>query len=167
MKRSLALCSLLALVTVSQAIPQARTASSGSAAAQSAPAPAVSSEQYHAMVTTYCAGCHSSQAKAGGLALDALNLDKATDDAVIWEKAVRKLRGRLMPPPGAKQPDQKEVDSFVGFLETRLDSNTKGPKAGYVPIQRMNRTEYAAAVKALVGVDVNLGGGSVLPVDVK
>jgi len=103
----------------------------------------------------------------GGLVLDTLNLDSVPKDAAIWEKAVRKLRGRLMPPPGAKQPEQKDVDSLVGFLETRLDSSTIGPKAGYVPIQRMNRTEYAAAVKALVGVDVNLGGTNVLPVDVK
>src|ERR1044072_3130053 len=75
------------------------------------------------------------------------------------------MRGRLMPPPGAKQPEQKDVDAFVGFLETKLDGNATGPKAGYVAIQRMNRTEYAAAVKALVGVDVNLR--EVLPVDNK
>ena len=76
------------------------------------------------MVTTYCAGCHSSQAKMGGLALDTLNLDAVGNDAAIWEKAVRKLRGRLMPPPGAKQPEQKEVDSLIGYLETKLDANT-------------------------------------------
>ncbi len=161
MKRSIVFCSLLAAVTVSQAVPQARTASVA-AAAQSGLA---SSEPYHAMVTTYCAGCHNSRAKIGGLDLGALNLDDVSNDAATWEKAVRKLRGRLMPPPGAKQPEQQEVDAFVGYLESKLDSNTTGPTAGYVPIQRMNSTEYAAAVKALVGVDVNLK--ETLPVDVK
>jgi hypothetical protein len=59
-----------------------------------------------------------------------------------------------MPPPGAKQPEQKEVDSLIGYLETKLDANTTLPKAAYVGVQRMSRTEYIASVKALVGVDV-------------
>jgi hypothetical protein len=83
----------------------------------------------------------------------------------IWEKAIRKLRGRLMPPPGSKQPEQKEIDGLVAWLENSLDSNPTGTRAGHVPIQRLNRTEYAAAVKALVGVDVNTK--EVLPQDVK
>ncbi len=90
----------------------------------------------------------------GGLALDNLNVDAVANDAAIWEKAVRKLRGRLMPPPGAKQPEQKEVDSLIGYLETKLDANTTLPRAVFVGVQRMSRTEYIAAVKALVGVDV-------------
>jgi mono/diheme cytochrome c family protein len=165
MKKSLFLCAFLALITASKAIPQTRTVAQG--AVQGSATAANSTEHARTMVTTYCAGCHGSQVKAGGLVLDATNLDAVEKDPAVWEKVVRKLRGRLMPPPGAKQPEQKDVDSVVGWLEGRLDSNTKGPKAGYVPIQRMNRTEYAAAVKALVGVDVNLGGANVLPVDVK
>jgi hypothetical protein len=90
----------------------------------------------------------------GGLALDNLSVDAVANDAAIWEKAVRKLRGRLMPPPGSKQPEQKEVESLIGYLETKLDGNTTLPRAGYVGVQRMSRTEYIAAVKALVGVDV-------------
>ena len=70
-----------------------------------------------------------------------------------------------MPPPGSPQPPQKDVDSFVAWMENTLDSHPKGPKAGYVPIQRLNRTEYAAAVKALVGVDVN--AKDVLPQDIQ
>jgi Protein of unknown function (DUF1592)/Protein of unknown function (DUF1588)/Protein of unknown function (DUF1585)/Protein of unknown function (DUF1595)/Protein of unknown function (DUF1587)/Planctomycete cytochrome C len=116
------------------------------------------------MINTYCTGCHSSQARAGGLALDAMDLDAVAADAQVWEKAVRKLRGRLMPPPGARQPDQQEVDSLVGWLETHLDEAPEGIRAGYVPIQRLNRTEYAAAVKMLVGVEVN--PEEILPQDV-
>ena len=63
-----------------------------------------------------------------------------------------------MPPPGSPQPPQKDVDSFVAWMENTLDTQAKGPKAGYVPIQRLNRTEYAASVKALVGVDVKREG---------
>lgn len=128
---------------------------------QTSPAP----EQYHAMLATYCFTCHNSRAKIGGLALDALNLGAAADDARTWEKALRKLRGHLMPPPGNPQPPPKDVDSFVGWMESTLDAHPQGPKAGYVPIQRLNRTEYAASVKALVGVDVN--PKDVLPQDIQ
>src|SRR5205809_328240 len=72
-------------------------------------------EQFQAMIKTWCAGCHNSKLPnpAGGLALDTLNVQAAAEHPEIWEKAIRKLRGRLMPPPGARQPDQKDIDSFV------------------------------------------------------
>ena len=122
-------------------------------------------DQYHALLSTYCFTCHNTRAKIGGLALEGLDLQAAADDARTWEKALRKLRGHLMPPPGNPQPPQKDVDSFVAWMENTLDSHPQGPKAGYVPIQRLNRTEYAASVKALVGVEVN--PKDVLPQDIQ
>jgi hypothetical protein len=131
-------------------------------------------DQHRAMLTTYCVTCHNTRLKTGGLALDGGVLDRlnqsAGDDAQVWEKALRKLRGHQMPPPGSPQPPQKDVDSFVAWMESALDSAAgdpygKGPKAGYVPIQRLNRTEYAASVKALVGVDVN--PKEILPQDIQ
>src|ERR671925_230410 len=112
-------------------------------------------DQHREMLSTYCFKCHNTRVKIGGLALDGLNLQAPEDNPQIWEKALRKLRGRLMPPPGNPQPSQKDIDSFVGWMENTLDSRAKGPKAGYVPIQRLNRTEYAASVKALAGEDAN------------
>src|SRR5262245_41081505 len=117
------------------------------------------------LLKTYCVTRHSTSAKIGGLSLEGLNLQAAPDNAEIWEKALRKLRGNQMPPPGSPQPPQKEVESFVAWMENTLDANTRGPKAGYVPIQRLNRTEYAASVKTLVGVDVN--PKDVLPQDIQ
>jgi mono/diheme cytochrome c family protein len=122
-------------------------------------------DQHRALLTTYCSTCHSERAKSGGLALEGLNLQTPEENAQIWEKALRKLRGRLMPPPGNPQPAQKDIDSFVTWMENTLDARAKGPKAGYVPIQRLNRTEYAASVKELVGVDVN--EKDVLPQDIQ
>jgi hypothetical protein len=121
-------------------------------------------DPHSALVTTYCAGCHNAKAKIGGLALDGLNLAAAENDAQTWEKVLRKLRGHQMPPPGSPQPMQKDVESLMASLENRLDTQAKGPKAGYVPVQRMNRTEYAATVMALVGVEVN--AKEVLPQDI-
>ena len=156
MKRFLFLCAVLALVTASPAVLQTKAIQSNAAAG--------SVDPHRAMLTTYCITCHSTRAKSGGLVLEGLNLNAAADDAETWEKAIRKLRGRLMPPPGSPQPEQKDIDSFVSFLENSLDQQAKGPKAGYVPIQRLTRTEYVAAVKALVGVDVT--AKDVLPSDV-
>jgi Protein of unknown function (DUF1592)/Protein of unknown function (DUF1588)/Protein of unknown function (DUF1595)/Protein of unknown function (DUF1587)/Protein of unknown function (DUF1585)/Planctomycete cytochrome C len=131
--------------------------------------------QTRSMLDTYCVSCHNSRAKVGGLALDNLDLQAAADNADIWEKALRKLRGHQMPPPGSPQPSQKDVDSFVSWMENTLDTHARGgasaearsikegPKAAHVPIQRMNRTEYVASVKALVGVD--LKATDVLPQD--
>jgi mono/diheme cytochrome c family protein len=153
MKRLLLICVACAIV----AAPQAATQTSATR-----PVPA---DPFRAMLSTYCFGCHNSRGRAGGLALDTKNLDGVPDDAEVWEAALRKLRGRLMPPPGSPQPDQKEIDAFVTWLEARLDSAARGPKAGYVPVQRLNRTEYANAVKDLVGVDVK--AKEVLPTDIE
>ncbi len=120
-------------------------------------------DQHRAMLVTYCTGCHNGRAKIGGLALDGLDLTAAAANAETWEKVLRKLRGRLMPPPGSPQPKQQEVDSFSAWLENTLDTAAKGPRAGHVPIQRLNRIEYAASVKALTGVE--LKATDVLPQD--
>ncbi len=134
--------------------------------AQAAQTPAANGpDQYRTMLSTYCFTCHNTRVKIGGLALDGLDLKTPEENAQIWEKALRKLRGRLMPPPGNPQPPQKDIDSFMAWMENALDSSAKGAKAGYVPIQRLNRTEYAASVKALLGVDVN--SNDVLPQDIR
>jgi mono/diheme cytochrome c family protein len=152
-----ALVLLMASLAVfeNRAVGQTPAGTSGKAAA----------DPHRAMLNTYCVGCHNTRLRTGGIALDSLDLQAAADDAQIWEKALRKLRGRLMPPPGAPQPPQKDIDSFVAWMENDLDTHAKGPKAGYVPVERLNRTEYAASVKALVGVEVN--AKDVLPQDIQ
>ncbi len=169
MKRFLCVSALLVLAA-SLAVLETRAVGQTPAAS----APAVGGpDQHREMLNTYCVDCHNTTLKTGGLALDALDLNAAgrmsSDEAKTWEKALRKLRGRLMPPPGNPQPPQKDIDSFTAWMENALDTHAKGPKAGptagYVPIQRLNRTEYAASVKALVGVDVNVK--DVLPQDIQ
>jgi mono/diheme cytochrome c family protein len=162
MKRSTFFCALLALLIAVPAVLPIQAVQSGATQAAQSASPA----QHEALIKTSCAGCHSSKAAnpAGGLALDNLNVQAAGEHPEIWEKVIRKLRGRLMPPPGSPQPDQKDIDAFVSYMENTLDTQAKGPKAGYVGIQRMTRTEYVAAVKALVGVEVT--AKDVLPADV-
>jgi hypothetical protein len=120
------------------------------------------------MLNTYCVGCHNARLKTGGLVLEGLSTQQVAADAATWEKVLKKLRGRLMPPPGLPQPPQKDIDSFTASMENALDTQAaqaRGPKAGYVPIQRLNRTEYAASVKALIGVDVD--EREILPQDIQ
>ncbi len=69
----------------------------------------------------YCEKCHNSTDWAGGVAYDTMSQDSIPDDAKVLEEAVRKLRGRLMPPPGKPQPDQQTIDGMVSWLETHLD----------------------------------------------
>jgi mono/diheme cytochrome c family protein len=160
-KHLLGVGALLLLITASRPLQtRAQTATT-----QARPPAAGATDPHRAMLSTYCFTCHNDRAKLGGLSLESLNLQTPAENAQVWEKALRKLRGRLMPPPGNPQPSQKDIDSFSAWMETSLDANTKGPKAAFVPIHRMNRTEYAASVKALVGVDVK--EKDVLPQDIQ
>jgi len=115
-------------------------------------------------VKQYCAGCHSDRLKTGGASFEGLTSASIAKDPDLFEKAVRKLRGRVMPPPGAKQPDGKAVDSLVAWLEDSLD---KVPSQAHVTDQvvlhRLNRQEYANAVRDLLLVEVN--GAELLPQD--
>lgn len=156
MKRFLCASALVALIA-SLALLQERAVGQTPAAA--------SSDPHQAMLNTYCVGCHNGRLKTGGLTLEGLNTKQVAGNAAEWEKVLKKLRGRLMPPPGLPQPQQKDIDSFTVYMENALDTQARGPKAGYVPIQRLNRTEYAASVKALIGVEVN--EKDILPQDVQ
>jgi hypothetical protein len=106
-------------------------------------------------VQTYCVECHNAAEAAGGLAFEGMGPDSVPLEPHVFEAAVSKLRGRLMPPPGNPQPDQRRIDSFVAWLERTIDDAAVMPLAGHVPIQRLNRTEYAAAVRDLVGVEID------------
>ena len=123
------------------------------------------------LATNYCEKCHNTTDWAGSLAMDSLDLTHTEQDPEVWEKAIVKLRGRLMPPAGKKQPDQAEIDAVVHFLETSMDAAAKDQAAaksepvGHVPIQRLNRTEFAASVRDLIGVQVD--PKQVLPTDIE
>ena len=112
-------------------------------------------ESQWSTIQTYCFGCHNEAVRAGNLFLDQLNADSVPGHPEIFEKAVRKLRGHQMPPPGYLQPSQQEIDALVGWLESTLDESSKTHLAGHVPVQRLNRTEYANAVKDLLAVEID------------
>ena len=75
----------------------------------------------------YCFDCHNTEDWAGGVAFDTMSADAIPQDAKIWEQAVRKLRGGMMPPPGHKRPDTAAVNNLVSYLETTLDAAEHAP----------------------------------------
>jgi hypothetical protein len=137
------------------------------AAAQTGPArDPVPAAQHWGLLEEHCFACHNGVDWAGGVAFDVMSPDAIPADAETWEAALQKLRGRLMPPPGEPQPSQEEIDGFVGWLETTIDAAADpAHAAGYVPVQRLNRTEYAIAVKGLLDVDID--PESVLPTEIE
>jgi len=121
-----------------------------------APVPATAgASAQRGLIDQYCMGCHSDKVRSGGLALSELDLDAVDQHGDIAEKVIRKLRGGLMPPAGARRPDGQATAAFVAWLENRIDSGHTTPAPGRVPLRRLNRREYANAVRDLIGLDID------------
>jgi hypothetical protein len=102
--------------------------------------------------------------KTAGLALDTVDPSDPSKNADVLEKAVRKLRGGMMPPPGARRPDQASVDTVVASLERALDAASAAhPNPGRVALHRLNRAEYANAIDDLLGLRID--ANALLPKD--
>ena len=104
----------------------------------------------------YCVTCHNQRLKTAGLLLDTLDPAQIPSNAETWEKVVQKLHAGAMPPPGVPRPDSRAVQAFVSSIETRLDSAAQAhPYAGRALIHRMNRAEYANAIRDLLALEVD------------
>ena len=129
--------------------------------------------EYRALLDDYCVTCHSqrivdgqnepataltSQLRAVGLALDALDLSAIAADAAHWEPVVRKLRAGLMPPAGRRRPDQALLDEFRAWLETELDgAAAASPDPGRTAtFHRLNRAEYHNAIRDLLALEIDV-----------
>lgn len=135
----------------------------GLSMAMAASGAAVAADSWQ-MLGDYCVKCHNATDWAGSVAFDVMQPADMPQDGKVWEEAVTKLQGRLMPPPGQKQPPQATIDSFVSFLTTKLDAaDAAHPDPGYVTLHRLNRTEYARSVEELLGVTVDVS--ALLPKD--
>src|SRR6187401_3561615 len=133
---------------------QAQSAAPAPASATAQTTGAVPAASQAGLVNQYCIGCHSERGKAGGLVLQGVALDDG-QHAEIAEKVIRKLRGGLMPPAGQRRPDKQSVATFVSSLETAVDAVSVQAEPGRVPLRRLNRREYANAVRDLLGLDID------------
>src|ERR1700730_10949516 len=110
---------------------------------------------YGAAVSPYCLPCHNNRTKSGGLELDAIVTAEPAAHWEAWEKVVRKLRARQMPPPGARRPDEATYTAALSSLEAALDGlSAAAPNPGRTDtFRRLNRTEYHNAIRDLVALD--------------
>ena len=109
-----------------------------------------------ALLDEYCITCHNQTANTGNLALDTLDLDSVAPDAEIWEPVVTKIKTGMMPPSGARRPEPSALDVFVAGIEGRLDQAAAlAPNPGTPALHRLNRTEYANAIRDLIALDVD------------
>ena len=120
--------------------------------------------EHWAVLDKYCSDCHNTTDWAGGIAFDALSADDIASDSETWEKAIRKLETGMMPPPGKPRPTRAVLESFAGELATRLDkAGLAHPYPGTKSLHRLNRTEYANAIRDVIGLQVDVT--TLLPAD--
>jgi len=145
----------LVLATACTGIPQQQT--SGTIAAADAPP--------RALVEKYCIACHNDRLKTGGLTLNNVATQGISQNTTVWEKVVRKLRARYMPPAGLPRPAEKTYENVVSSLESSLDRIAAAkPDPGRTDtFRRLNRTEYHNAVRDLLALDIDVS--SLLPGD--
>ncbi|HVH29320.1 MAG TPA: DUF1592 domain-containing protein [Vicinamibacterales bacterium] len=119
---------------------------------------------HRALVAEYCVTCHNERARTGGLVLSNVDLAQPSANAETWEKVVRKLRGGMMPPQGMPRPDHASLDRLTTWLEGALDASARTrPNPGRASIHRLNRTEYANAVRDLLDLEIDVT--ELLPAD--
>lgn len=117
------------------------------------------------VIESYCFECHNDQDWAGSIAFNLMSSDQIAHESEIWEEAIRKLRGGLMPPPGADRPDEALVTDLVAWLENEIDSSFTEVQPGRVSLRRFNRREYANVIRDLLAM--NIDAEALLPLDDK
>jgi hypothetical protein len=128
------------------------------------PAPAQLLASQWALLDNYCLDCHSYEEARGGVVLEGLGPDTVSQDPALFEEVLRKLKIRAMPPRTQPQPELEQRARFVAALEQTLDAAALAdPHAGTTTIHRLNRAEYANAIRDLFGIEVDVA--ELLPSD--
>lgn len=112
----------------------------------------------------YCVGCHSGPTPFAGLDLEPLDFANLEANGEIWEKLIRKLRARQMPPAGMPRPEEATYDALVKYIETGRDRLAElKPNPGRATLHRLNRTEYGNAIRDLLALEIDVA--ELLPAD--
>jgi mono/diheme cytochrome c family protein len=160
--KSLALAALvLSLTTLGG--PLQSGAGAQRSATPTASSAAVAATQ-RAILDQYCVSCHNDKARRANLSLEKLDLTGVADHAELWEKVIRKLRAGVMPPAGMRRPALAEYEGLRDWLESEIDRKSSGrANPGSVILHRLNRTEYANAIRDLL--DLEIDPAAFLPTD--
>lgn len=128
------------------------------AEAQSVPSP-TGAPAARAVLDQYCVACHNDRSRQAGLSLqtvDTSRVGQIQSEVASWEKVVRKLRARTMPPPGRPRPDAEVYSAVASSLESALDqAAAANPNPGRPPVHRLNRVEYRNAIRDLLALEID------------
>lgn len=128
-----------------------------------APTPLIAAE-VKGVLEKYCVTCHNERLKTANVVLEKKNLLDAGSDRETWERVVRKLRARAMPPAGSRRPDTATLSKVADAAAHALDhASLAAVNAGRPPIHRLNRLEYTNAIRDLLGLEID--GKTMLPAD--
>jgi mono/diheme cytochrome c family protein len=126
--------------------------------------PSASLRAGRATLDRYCITCHNQKRPTADLALDTLDLNNVAQNTRTLEKIAARLRSRTMPPVGLPRPDRSTYDAVAGRIEAALDTHSAAhPDPGRPVIHRLNRAEYANAVRDLLSLEVDVR--ALLPAD--
>ena len=128
--------------------------------------PAAAAVDTRATLDKYCVNCHNDRRKVGGMSLQSLDVKDVRANAQVLEKVVRKLRGGVMPPVGSARPDAATYEAFRVGIEKQLDlAAAQTPNPGRTEgLHRLNRAEYANAIRDLLHLD-GINYATLLPGD--
>jgi len=109
------------------------------------------------LVNKYCVSCHNQKLKIANLTLDRVDAEHVANSAEAWEKVIVKLRSRAMPPPGMPRPENALYDAVSDWLESEIDraAAVRVNPGRTATLHRLNRAEYANAVRDLVAMEVD------------
>jgi mono/diheme cytochrome c family protein len=139
-------------------------APSGTAGTESTATATAEATEYRAVLDRYCTTCHNDRLQTAGLTLESLDMVHVGAGAETWEKVIRKLRAREMPPPRRPRPDDATYVEFVDWIETELDRAAAADlNPGAETVHRLNRTEYTNAIRDLLALEID--GRELLPAD--
>jgi hypothetical protein len=147
---------LVAVVALYQAVSWGAPAAAGP---QPSGVPAASSvpAEHRALINQYCVTCHNERARTAGLVLDPALLADVPAHSDVWEKVIQKVRAGMMPPPNMPRPSDTSRRGLVGWLETTLDEAARTrPNPGRPLVHRLNRAEYANAVRDLLALEIDV-----------
>src|SRR5213594_3965487 len=109
-----------------------------------------------AVINTYCVTCHNQRLRTADLMLDKAEVDHPAENPAVWEKVLRKLRAREMPPPQRPRPEGATYDSVAQYLETALDQAAESkPNPGRPAAYRLSRFQYANAIRDLIALEID------------
>ncbi len=119
--------------------------------------PADGSKPLTSLVDSYCRDCHDDAARKGTLSLEGIDFSRPASHPEIWERVVRQLDHRQMPPIGEARPDDSEYNAVVAHLRSALDRGAvENPNPGRTDtLRRLNRTEYQNAIRDLLALEID------------